>query len=214
MKEKILKLLPAYSVVPIALVCVANVMSYQGARIFLGATSYHDLSTVIDDYIPFLPIFIIPYVLAYIQWGLGYVMIGRDSKRLCYKYCFGDVFAKVICFVIFVMYPSNILRPEIVGSGVLEQLTTFIYAMDEPNNLFPSIHCLESYICYRAACEMNRENSWHKWYKLAMGIMSILVFASTVLIKQHVFVDIIGGIVVAEIGIFISKRILKGKNNG
>ena len=37
----------------------------------------------------------------------------------------------------------------------------------------------------------------------------ILVFASTVFCKQHVLIDIAGGIAVAEIGLLISSRILR-----
>lgn len=39
--------------------------------------------------------------------------------------------------------------------------------------------------------------------------MTILVFMSTVLIKQHVIIDIVGAIVVAEIS-FVTVRKIKG----
>jgi hypothetical protein len=38
-------------------------------------------------------------------------------------------------------------------------------------------------------------------------LMTILVFMSVVLVKQHVFIDIFGGIAVAEIGLFISEKL-------
>ena len=38
-------------------------------------------------------------------------------------------------------------------------------------------------------------------------MFSLLVCASTVLVKQHVFVDILGGIAVAEIGLLLSRII-------
>ncbi len=42
-----------------------------------------------------------------------------------------------------------------------------------------------------------------KRYKFAMVIMSILVFMSTLFIKQHVIPDFFGAIIVAEAGRFI-----------
>ena len=46
----------------------------------------------------------------------------------------------------------------------------------------------------------------HPLYKTAMALFAVLVFASTVLVRQHVLVDIAGGILVAEIGLFAAKK--------
>ena len=43
--------------------------------------------------------------------------------------------------------------------------------------------------------------------KIFMFVSAILVFASTVLIKQHVVIDIIGGVLVVEIGLFLAKKL-------
>ena len=52
-----------------------------------------------------------------------------------------------------------------------------------------------------------------RWYAWAMGIFSLLVFASTVLVKQHFVVDIFAGIIVGEIGLQIARLILNKKEN-
>jgi membrane-associated phospholipid phosphatase len=39
-----------------------------------------------------------------------------------------------------------------------------------------------------------------------MFIGALLVFASTLLVKQHLFVDVFGGIAVVEIGLFLSGK--------
>ncbi len=96
------------------------------------------------------------------------------------------------------------IRPEIVDGNVFDWMTSVIYQIDQPNNLFPSIHCLESWIIARAAFKQKKTS---KAYAYVMLILTILVFASTVLVKQHVFVDIIGGIAVVEIGLFLSRKI-------
>ena len=44
------------------------------------------------------------------------------------------------------------------------------------------------------------------WYITAQGVLAVLVFASTVLIKQHFVIDIPAGILVCEIGLFLSGR--------
>ena len=39
------------------------------------------------------------------------------------------------------------------------------------------------------------------WVKAAMTVMTLLVCASTVLVKQHLVLDIAGGIAAAELGL-------------
>ena len=48
-------------------------------------------------------------------------------------------------------------------------------------------------------------------YSKVWFILAILICMSTVFVKQHVFVDIIGGIVVTEIGLFLSKKFNLGR---
>ena len=47
-----------------------------------------------------------------------------------------------------------------------------------------------------------------RWFTWAMGIFTLLVFASTVLVKQHFVVDIIAGVAVGEIGLQIARFLL------
>ncbi len=68
--------------------------------------------------------------------------------------------------------------------------------MDD-RKLSPSIHCIESYICLKSAIEMKDIDNK---YRISMVIMSILVFMSTVFIKQHVILDLFGAVIVAEAG--------------
>ena len=68
--------------------------------------------------------------------------------------------------------------------------------------LSESIHCLESYMVFRGSLNLNVSKS----YKIGMGLFMILVCLSTVFVKQHVVVDIVGGICIAEISYQIVKR--------
>ena len=44
-----------------------------------------------------------------------------------------------------------------------------------------------------------------RWYAWAQGVFSFLVFASVLLVKQHVWPDILGGIADAELGILLNR---------
>ncbi len=198
------KILPKYSYIPIVLLFTFNMITYFGTKAINANMEHHTMEIFLDDLIPSWNFFIVFYVLAYLQWVVGFVMIARDSRELCYEYFAGEIIAKGICFLFFVLYPTMMIRPEIVDGNVFDWMTSVIYQIDQPNNLFPSIHCLESWIIARAAFKQKKTS---KAYAYVMLILTILVFASTVLVKQHVFVDIIGGIAVVEIGLFLSRKI-------
>lgn len=202
--NKSYKILPGYSVIPIVASLALNVLVYFGSRIITTGMYHYDLSISIDDYIPFISEWMIIYVLAYVAWVVGFIVIGRESREVCYEVMAAEQVAKLLCLACFLIIPSTILRPEITGTGFCEWLSRLIYDMDNPDNLFPSIHCLESWICFRGAMKCKKVvNS----YKVVMFIAALLVFVSTLLVKQHVFVDVLGGIAVVEIGLFVSRKL-------
>lgn len=200
--------MPTYSMVPLVTVVLMNLIAYFGTRLFTTQMYHHSMKLFIDDYIPLNTWFIYVYILAYIQWIIGFWLIAREEKRFCYRILYGEVIAKILCMLCFIFYPTTIDRPVIVGNDIADVLTRMIYEMDAPDNLFPSIHCLESYICFRAALGMKKRSGW---YIAVNFVFSALVFASTVCLKQHVAVDMIGAVLAAELGIMISGIWIKVK---
>lgn len=208
-KERWNDLLPKYAVIPIIAALLINNCIYIGVAQLRNYLSFSSLAIPLDKKIPLVPPFVIFYVLAYIQWGLNYILIGRDSKKLCYQFVLGDIFSKVICLFFFILLPTTLIRPEITGTDIFSQLVRFIYFLDAPVNLFPSIHCLESWCCIRAAFKMNLKTEKRtRYYRLATIFMSLAVFASTLFIKQHVIVDVFGGIAAFEIGMILAKILI------
>ena len=99
-------------------------------------------------------------------------------------------------------------RPAVTGNDIFSRLVRFIYWTDVPNNLFPSIHCMESHLCWRGLARCRRVP---KWVKIAAFILSLAIYASTVLVRQHLVLDIPAGILVGEIGLWISRRLRLGE---
>jgi len=204
-------LFPKYARFPLLLVLLMNSFVFwvvPTIQDWFGVTRYDltDWPFVIDSVLPFIPAFMLIYVLSYVQWVGSYIYHSRDSRALCYRMTNSDLIAKVIVLAVFLLLPtgdySGGLQPEVVGNGPFEWLTRLIFAADKPISLFPSIHCLESWMCFRTATMMTKRN---RWYITAQFVFTLLVFASVVLVKQHFFIDILGGIVVAEIGLFVYK---------
>ena len=209
MRRFIDQLIPVYSRIWLFLAVAANFGVYLGSRLIPKGREPLTLLTPIDRVIPFLPAFVVIYLLAYPQWICGHLLAARESQQLCRVYERADIIAKLLCGLFFLFLPTTLPRPSVTGSGPFELLTALIYRLDAPDNLFPSIHCLESCMCLRSAWCIKKAPGWYKMFSL---VMTVLVFASTVCLRQHVFIDIPGGILVFEAGLFLSGLIENRKN--
>lgn len=204
MKKWIQKFLPDYAIRPLILALAANFIIYFGVSQLRDHLTFHSLTLPVDDRIPFFAPFIIFYILAYVQWIINYLLIAREGKAFCYHFIYGDVISKLFCLVFFLFFPTTLVRPTVTGHSICDQLVRLVYQIDAPVNLFPSIHCLESWCCIHAALRMKKTP---RWYLPITIMMSFCVFASTLLVKQHVFIDIFGGILVFEAGYYLARKI-------
>lgn len=196
MKEKLKHFIPHHAYLPIITLFAFNSLIYFLTKLAHDPARAYDLSLGIDRSLPFVPAFIVIYILAYLQWAIGYIMIARESREAINKVACADILAKVICGIIFIALPTVMVRAETSDGGVFHWLTSFIYAADTPAvNLFPSIHCLESWAVFRCSLKLKLPIG----YKIAMGVFSLAVFASVLLVKQHLVLDIPAGILVFEL---------------
>ena len=192
-------LVPQYALIPLLSILFLNVVVYFLTGRMTGGMKHYDISVPLDAKIPFLPVFIIPYLSAYAQWIVCYITVARSGRDYCYKVIGAEMVSRLIICVCYVLLPTIMVRGTITGIDPFSQLTALLYRIDAPTNLFPSNHCLESYICLRTALEMKRGRG----YKIAMTIMSILVILSTLFVRQHLILDLFGSVLVAEIGFLV-----------
>lgn len=200
--KKIRDLLPSYSVLPLFLMLLVNFFAYYVSKILISGREKYDFGIFIDDRIPLIAPFIVIYLLAYVQWVIGYIVVVRENERTCSRAASANIIAKTLCFLIFVIVPTEIERQAVSGTDIFSNLVKFIYFMDTPINLFPSIHCMESYAIIRFTLPLKTVG---KTYKAVMCVFSVLVFLSVLFTRQHFIVDIPAGILALEIGILISR---------
>ncbi len=198
------KIVPPHARFPLIALVLFNMLVYYGSSVIvrnMDPSMLNDLSTPIDDAIPFFTPFITIYILAYVHWFVGYIVLTHGGREHFFKVATAEMIAKALCLLCFLLIPTTIARPAITDEGFFGFATSIIYSADKPLNLFPSIHCLESWVVFRGCLKMNVP----KWYKIIMGVFAVLVFASVVFVKQHFFLDIPAGILVFEIGLLVTK---------
>ena len=207
------KLLPVHGWLSVIVMLAVNMIAFLGTRLINGPWRHYDFSLPIDSYFPLVEWFIIIYIpIAYAQWIYGFYLAARERKLICYKIFTAEITAKIICMACFLIIPTTMVRNDITATDFLSRWIQSVYDVDPADNLFPSIHCLESYVLTRAAFSkkigMERCPAWFKWASIPV---TALVFASTLLLRQHVFVDVIAAVAVVEFGFLVSELIFKNK---
>lgn len=158
----------------------------------------------LDDKIPFCNFFIVFYVIAYAAWVIQWLFYAAEGEPILTKYVRAEIMGKVVSLIIFILLPVTTVRPADTGSGVFGWITALIYSLDSPTRLFPSMHCLLTWLWFRAVLEAK---DMTRGVKVFTGVLTVLICASTLYVKQHLFLDVPGGILLAELCLFISGRL-------
>ncbi|MEE0367799.1 MAG: phosphatase PAP2 family protein [Blautia sp.] len=201
--KKITRIVPAYGFFPLVFSFVFNCLVYSGSRAVAGSWYHHNIESNLDLRLPFLPQFLIIYFGCYIFWAANYILAARQDREEVYRFFTADFISRCVCLVIFLAYPTTNTRPVIEGSGFWDLLAGWLYSIDAADNLFPSIHCLVSWFCFLA---VKGQKKIPIWYKAVSFILAVLVFLSTLFTKQHVIVDVAGGIFLAQGCFWIGKH--------
>ena len=106
----------------------------------------------------------------------------------------------IIADIIFIAYPTTVARPVVTGTGILELITRLEFWVDTPVlNCFPSMHCAISmfWLLYILASKET-----NKLEKILIPILCVTIMISTLFLKQHVFIDLVSGVIISTM-IFI-----------
>lgn len=162
----------------------------------------HELNTMFDEVIKFNSVFIIPYLYWYIYIVIGFIVILIQSRENYMRTFLSFFIGMGICYCIYYFYPTKIIRPEVSNTSMLNYLVNIIYCVDRPVNCFPSLHVLTTYFIMRYT---KYEKTKKKFYYTQ--IVGILIILSTVFVKQHFVVDVIGAMVIGEVIIYFMNKV-------
>lgn len=207
LKKYVDPICPLYAIVPLLSCFILNTLIYNGTMILCADWHHYDLTTKLEEMVPLIPEWMYIYWGCFAFWIVNYIMIGRiykNDKASFYRFVITDMSSRIVCAVFFIGFPTSNVRPDVPIEGFSTWLLNFLYRIDQPTNLFPSIHCLVSWLCFVG---IRKSKKVPTWYKTASCVMAILVVLSTQFTKQHYWVDTVAGIVLAEILYFIHERI-------
>lgn len=158
------------------------------------------IRTRLDDRIPFVPLLIIPYLLAWIYPLLLIVYLVRKRGYdvvMFRRIVFSIVVLLAICYPLWWFYPVKVwvrvADAELLAGGWLEQLTLFTYQHTTVWNACPSFHIAGPWFLYRAAELYGGRSS------PTLLALFVAIAISAVAVRIHYLADILVGLVIAEL---------------
>lgn len=154
---------------------------------------YHTVHIALDDRVPYLPVFIIPYILWYAYIPLPMIIACFKDKDRFYRQAWTVFTGALMCTVFFYIFPTKIdFRPVPHGNGPVSWLCRIIYSNDTPTNVFPSLHCYQATAIHLSTFDVKLIKE-HPWLFLLSTFMMIVTCLSTIFVKQHSVADLIAG---------------------
>lgn len=163
-------------------------------------------SSTLDQYIPFNEYFVIPYLLWFVYIGLGFlyfIFIDNDGLRRTTFYLFTGMF---ICLIIYFLFPNGQdLRVSLNNENLFQCLVSFLYTIDSPTNVCPSIHVYNS-LMMMISLRKSQLMRNHQWIMCGIAVLAALICISTVMIKQHAIIDVFMAIILVIIVYYVGKK--------
>lgn len=161
----------------------------------VNTRNLRDTTIALDHQLPFCEWFIIPYLLwfAYVAWIVTYLFF-RDRTEFCRTMRFLSA-GMTVFLVISAVFPNmQDVRPALPENGsILTDLTRILYAVDTPTNVFPSIHVFNAIGAYLAV-RRSRIGMRSAAVRTGCLLLTVLIICSTVFLKQHSLLDVIGAL--------------------
>lgn len=169
-------------------------------RLEKTVTSYRIIHTALDDRIPFIEAFVVPYYMWFFYVFACVAIAFFTDKNEYFKSLTFLITGMTIFLIVSTLWPNgHNLRPaSMPRDNIFTAMVSALYKTDTPTNLWPSIHVYNSigaHLCV-ARCKWSSEK---KWLKNASLVLCISIIMSTMFIKQHSFFDVFTALVMSTV---------------
>lgn len=184
-----------------ALFTVVYLFAFNKIEARSGAV--HIINIPLDNFIPFFEFFVIPYVLWFIY--VLYFILVFLKKDLTEYYRMGSFLAAgmTLFIIISIFFPNGlILRPNLNAIGrenIFIDMVRIIYKKDTSTNVFPSIHVYNTIGVMLSCIYANDKLNLKKWQKYIAYGLGVAIILSTVFLKQHSIIDVLGACIMGYI---------------
>lgn len=165
------------------------------------------IHTPLDDLIPFCEWFAFPYCSWFLLLVGVTALLWWYDTRAYYKLVKMMFSGMFFCLFIYIILPNGLeLRPPVVErENIATWIMNFLWQVDDPANVCPSIHCQTS-AAMALAFSGSRLGRGKPGRQILAWCWAGLICASTVFTKQHSILDVVLGVALVVPWYFILYR--------
>lgn len=179
--------------------------------LLLQALIYFTLNIILKNHIILKTSFNIPLIkwmiFIYNSWYplVFYIsyLIYKDNTNLYKKLIFTMILGFLMSHITFIIYPSSIIRNDILVNNFIDFVIYVTYKFDNPINCLPSIHALVCYILIYYTLKSNLSLK----RKIILNIYLFLIILSTLFVHQHIPIDLLLALIYSLISIITIKKL-------
>ena len=167
------------TLLPMAIYMVIYMPTFFWVESLEPAGGFHFIHTAIDDLIPVVEVFIIPYALWLPYLVIGMIAIAIRSRKLSRKTSYMLMAGMTLFIVISLAYPNALeLRAHIPDrENIFMDLIRYIHSIDTPTDV---------HLTFKDK----------KVLLVLSDVLTVLIVLSTMFIKQHSIIDVISAFVI------------------
>lgn len=157
--------------------------------------NFHVIHTAVDDMIPVVEVFIIPYALWLPYLVAGMIAIAIRTRKISRKTSYMLMAGMTLFIIISLLYPNILeLRAAIPDrQNIFMDMINYLHSIDTPTDVLPSLHVYDAIV---VAAGIHLAFPEKKLVLISSDTLTVLIVLSTVFIKQHSIIDVIAAFVI------------------
>ena len=173
---------------------------------------HYMIHSPIDNHIPFIEYFIVPYLLWFVYVFATLALLFFDLKHLenYYQTIATLIIGMTASLLIYTLFPNaqNMRPTQFTHDNIFTQVISMLYATDTDTNVLPSIHVFNSLAIHAGLCRyatIHKQKIWRN----GSFVLCLLICMSTLFLKQHSFLDVAAAIVLFMIVSWITNILFR-----
>ena len=161
-------------------------------------THYHVIQIRLDEHIPFIEYFIIPYLMWFVFIAGVFLYFFFTDVPGFYKLAIFMFTGMTVFLIVSTIFPNGQdLRPVVFErDNIFVDMVRMLYRTDTCTNVFPSLHVFNSLSVCVAVAD-SEELRKHRGICMATYILAGLIILATMSLKQHSLLDVLGACLMA-----------------
>ena len=183
------------TLLPMAIYMVIYMPTFFWVESLTPANGFHIIHTAIDDMIPVMEGFIIPYALWLPYLVAGMIAIAIRSRSISRKTSYMLMAGMTLFIIISLAYPNALeLRAQLPDrQNIFMDCIAYLHSIDTPTDVLPSLHV---YDALAVAAGLHFAFKDRKFLLFLSDVLCLFIVLSTMFIKQHSIIDVIAAFVI------------------